>query len=287
MANTRQVQQRISTAKNISKITKAMEMVSASKMRRAQDQTLAARPYAQALANSLRSLAAETSPDLHPLLSRHNLGIEILVVIATDRGLCGSLNQSLLKQVTQWVAEHPQGELILVGKKSVAFAQFLNLNTYAQFTNMPDTIGIEDVLPISTLIINKFVSKEFRSVELIFTDFINTLSQQACHSQLLPIKLETDELIPANNESAEYLFEPNAREILEELLPYYIENAIFQAFLEAKASEHSARMVAMKNASENAKELVSELQLIYNKSRQESITNELLEITTATLSLQG
>ncbi len=287
MANTRQVQQRISTAKNISKITKAMEMVSASKMRRAQEQTLSARPYAQALASSLRSLAQDTSPDLHPLLSRHSQGIEVLVVIATDRGLCGGLNQSILKQVTQWMTKHSKGELILVGKKSVAFAKFLGLQTYAQFTNMPDTISIDDVLPISTLIIDKFITQEFKSVEFIFTDFINTLSQKVNHSQLLPIKLEVEELILAESDAAEYVFEPNSKEILEELLPYYIENAIFQAFLEAKASEHSARMVAMKNASENAKELVNELQLIFNKSRQESITNELLEITTATLSLQG
>jgi len=287
MANSRQVQQRISTAQNISQITKAMEMVSASKMRRAQDQTLAARPYAQALASSLRSLAQATSSDLHPLLSRHSNGFEVLVVIATNRGLCGSLNQSVFKHVGRWVQQHPHGELILVGKKSVAFAKFMGLETYAQFTAMPDTMSLEDILPVSTLIINKFIGREFKSVEIIYTDFINTLSQKVAHSQLLPIKLENEELILAESETAEYVFEPTAKEILEELLPYYIENALYHAFLEAKASEHSARMVAMKNASENAHELVSELKLIFNKTRQESITNELLEITTATLSLES
>lgn len=287
MANARQVKQRIGTAQNISKITKAMEMVSASKMRRAQDQTLAARPYAQALTNSLRSLAQETSHDLHPLLSHHEIGLELLIVISTDKGLCGSLNQSLFKQTLAWIRQHPQGQLILVGKKSVAFAKFLGLETYAQFTDLPDSIGVEDILPLSTLVIDKFKTKEFKSVEILYTDFINTLSQKVAQSQLLPIQIEPEELILAEGDTAEYIFEPSSKEILGELLPYYIENSIYQSFLEAKASEHSARMVAMKNASENAKDLVSELQLIFNKTRQESITNELLEITTATVSLES
>ena len=287
MATARQVKQRISTAKNISKITKAMEMVSASKMRRAQDQTMAARPYAQALAESLRTLAEEATPDLHPLLSNHTEGTDVLIIVSTDRGLCGSLNQNMFKKALEWYRAHPNGKFILVGKKAVAFAQFLGLDVIAQFTSIPDKVSITNILPLSTLIIDQFTQKEYRSVGIVFMDFINTLSQKVTLNHLLPIKNFTEEVVLVETEKSEYIFEPSPKEILQELLPYYIENAVYQSFLEGKASEHSARMVAMKNASENAKDLVKELQLLFNKSRQESITKELLEITTATMTLES
>lgn len=287
MATARQVKQRISTAKNISKITKAMEMVSASKMKRAQDQTLAARPYAQALADSLRTLAEEATPELHPLLSHHDEGVDVLIIVSTDRGLCGSLNQNMFKKALEWYKLHPKGEFIVVGKKAVAFAKFLGLNVIAQFTSIPDKVSINDILPISTLIIEKFTERYYRSVGIVYMDFINTLSQKVSLNPILPIKNLTEEVILVEKEHSEYVFEPSPVEILQELLPYYVENAIYQSFLEGKASEHSSRMVAMKNASENAKDLVKELQLLYNKSRQESITRELLEITTATMTLES
>jgi F-type H+-transporting ATPase subunit gamma len=288
MPNARQVKQRIGTANNIAKITKAMEMVSASKMRKAQDQTLAARPFAQALRDSLQKLAKEAHPSLHPLLEEHAEGKDVLVVIATDRGLCGSLNQNLFKMLLDWYKKHPEGSFILVGKKAVAFSSFMGLDVYAQFTSMPDTIKTADILPITTLIIDNFTAHTFKSVSIVYMDFINTLSQKVKLQQLLPIKAQelAEEGTALTEESVhEYAFEPSPKEILTELLPYYLENNVYQAFLESKASEHSARMVSMKNASDNAKDLVKELRLIYNKSRQESITKELLEITTATLSL--
>lgn len=287
MATARQVKQRISTAKNISKITKAMEMVSASKMRRAQDQTLSARPYAQALTESLKTLAQEATPDLHPLLSSHSEGKDVLIVVSSDRGLCGSLNQNMFKKAMEWYKEHPEGEFVVVGKKAVGFAQFVGIPVIAQFTNVPDKVSVTNILPITTLAIEKFAEKMYRSVSIVYMDFVNTLSQKVKLQQLLPIKnLAGDEAL-VTTERSEYIFEPSAKEILQELLPYYVENAVYQSFLEGKASEHSARMVAMKNASENAKELVKELQLLFNKSRQESITKELLEITTATMTLES
>lgn len=287
MATARQVKQRIGTAKNISKITKAMEMVSASKMKRAQDQTLAARPYATALAESLKMLAREASPELHPLLSSHLEGEDVLVIVSTDRGLCGSLNQNMFKEAIEWYHQHPKGKFIAVGKKAVGFAQFVGLEVIAQFTSIPDKISVGDILPLSSLIIEKFTNKEYRSVSIVYMDFINTLSQKVTMQQLLPIKNLVEEVVLVEKEHSEYIFEPSPAEILKELLPYYIENSIYHAFLEGKASEHSARMVAMKNASENAKDLVKELQLLFNKSRQESITKELLEITTATMTLSN
>ncbi|MEX0895985.1 MAG: ATP synthase F1 subunit gamma [Patescibacteria group bacterium] len=287
MANVRHIKQRIGTAKNISKITKAMEMVSASKMRRAQEQTLAARPYAEALIAAMIQLNQEAPQHLHPLLSRHDVGVPILIIISTDRGLCGSLNQNLFKQVTAWHRLHPQGQYIIVGKKAVSFAQFVGLPIYAQFTNLPDKISLKDVLPISTLIMEHFSNQDFASVDIVFTDFINTLSQKTNRQRILPIQEPRDSEMTLSPEAhKEYVFEPNAKDLLSELLPYYVENAVYQAFLEAKASEHSARMVAMKNASENAKDLVTELLLVYNKSRQESITSEILDISTASMTLE-
>lgn len=290
MSNARQVKQRISTATNIAKITKAMEMVSASKMRKAQELTLAARPFALALRDSLRKVARETTPDLHPLLSRHSEGQDVIVIISTDRGLCGSLNQTIFKSVIEWYKEHPQGTSIIVGKKGIAFAQYFGLPVFAQFTAFPDNLQLSHVLPLVNLLVENFTNKAFHSVTVAYMDFINTLSQKLVLLELLPI-CEVSVLANDSEESLaldlpkEFTFEPSAKEILAELLPYYIENNVYQSFLESKASEHSARMVSMKNSSENAKELVTELKLVYNKSRQESITSELLEITTATLSL--
>lgn len=290
MANSRQVLQRIKTAQNISKITKAMEMVSASKMRKAQAQALASRPYAQALADALATLAQVSNPQLHPLLQEHNQGIDVLICISTDRGLSGSLNPNLFKQLISWVKKHPNGEVIMIGKKGIAFARFAGIPLHAQFTDIPDAISNVDTLPITALAKNGFISKEFSTVSVLYMDFINTLSQKPRIKQLLPIKQlddTSDETLSPTVAETEYVFEPSAKEILGNLLPYYIENSVYQSFLESKASEHSARMVAMKNASENAKDLVSELRLVFNKNRQASITSELLDITTATLSLKS
>ncbi len=289
MPSARQVKQRINTAQNIAKITKAMEMVSASKMKRAQQAALAARPYAKALEDSLRRVATQNPDYVHPLLSKHELGSELLIIVATDRGLCGSLNQNLFKITTKWLTDHKEGKVVVVGKKAVAFARYMGLDVLATFVNLPDRINSGDLVPLSTLVTDRFTRQELKSVDLLFADFINTLSQQPKLISLLPIgKLPSSpDTLSALETSNEFLFEPSSHDILDELLPYYLENTIFQTFLEAKASEHSARMVAMKNASDNAKDLVRELRLLYNKSRQESITNELLDITTATLSLEA
>lgn len=285
MPNTRQIVQRIKTAGNISKITKAMEMVSASKMRRAQASALATRPYTQALNNSLQSLAEASSTAVHPLLTHHENGFDVAVIISTDKGLCGSLNPTLFKETISWLKQHKDGKIIAIGKKAVAFARITGIELYAQFTELPDQISPSDTIAISTLIQDGFLSEEFRSVSLIYMDFVSTLVQKVTVQQVLPIPKieETDEALVDKLNEAEYIFEPSADAILNNLLPYYLENSVYQAFLEARASEHSARMVSMKNASENAGELMSDLRLVYNKSRQASITAELLDVVTALL----
>lgn len=289
MANARQIKRRISAASNISKITKAMEMVAASKMKRAQDQAILARSYALALQDSLQKLASQSDPSLHPLLSSHGEGIDILLVIGTNKGLCGSLNTQLFKQMNQWVKSHPNGEIIAVGKKIVNFCRLGGFTIHAQYTEIREKVTSSDIVPISIMIIENYLDKKYKSVGIVFMDFINTLSQVAKVSTLLPMtKEETKEQQDENQtkvSKVDYLFEPDAGQILSSLLPFYIENSIYQAFLESRASEHSARMVTMKNASDNAYELVDELKLVFNKSRQAAITNELLEITTASLSL--
>lgn len=289
MANSRQVKQRINTARNIAKITKAMEMVSASKMKRSQESALSARPYAQALEQSLKLLVNHQTKISHPLLSVHDQGKPALVIIATDRGLCGSLNQNLFKIAGNWLRKHEDGVFITVGKKAQSYAQYLGAQTLAVFTEIPDKVSTNDLVALSTLLIDSFTNKELKSIDLVYTDFVNTLSQQAKIVSFLPItpqQLSSEEVsLSSINQPTEFLFEPNPTDILYELLPFYVENTLFHCVLESKASEHSARMVAMKNASDNAKDLVKDLQLIFNKSRQESITSELLDITTAALSL--
>jgi F-type H+-transporting ATPase subunit gamma len=291
MSSARQIKQRIKTAKNISKITKAMEMVSASKMRRAQAQALATRPYTRALQESLQRLANEVNTDIHPFLTEHNLGVDVAVIISTDKGLCGGLNQNLFKQAVEWQKAHNNSKLVVVGRKAVAFARIYGLDVHAQFIDLPDTIKSNDTIAVTTLISKAFLDQEFKSVSVIYMDFISTLVQKVRTTQLLPLPKEVSETLSGENlkskSATEYLFEPSPEEILNDLLNYYLENSVFQSFLEAKASEHSARMVAMKNASENAGDLMKELQLKFNKSRQASITNELLDITTAILAQKG
>lgn len=285
MPNTRQIVQRIKTAGNISKITKAMEMVSASKMRRAQASALATRPYTDALNASLQSLAAATSSSIHPLLTEHTAGFDVAVIISTDKGLCGSLNPTLFKETISWLKSHKDGKIVAVGKKAVAFARITGIELYAQFIELPDQVSASDTIAISTLIKDGFLDETFKSVTLIYMDFVSTLVQKVRVQQVLPLpRVEpSDEALVDKINEAEYIFEPSANAILNNLLPYYLENSVYQAFLEARASEHSARMVSMKNASENAGELMSDLRLVYNKSRQASITSELLDVVTALL----
>jgi F-type H+-transporting ATPase subunit gamma len=288
MPNTRQIKRRIAASQNISKITKAMEMVAASKMRRSQEQALATRPYSQALQKSLAKLGQFSDASLHPLLETHVTGKNVLLLISTDKGLCGALNPTLFKATLSEYRTQDEAIIVAIGKKAVAFARNTGLSLYAQFTDLPEKLTAADVLPISSLLIEGFLDNSFKSVQIVYMDFINTLSQKVAVTQLLPLmqnKEYRDDTMIVPEVHSEYAFEPNPKEILSQLLPYYIENTLYQSFLESKASEHSARMVAMKNASENAHELVNELKLIFNKSRQAAITNELLDITTASLTV--
>lgn len=287
MAQARLIKSRIKSASNISKITKAMEMVSASKMRRSQDQALRSRPYTHKLVGMLHTIAANTNPSLHSLLQKgHSDAPVAIIVISTDRGLAGSLNANLFRVAMREIDAHPNCVLIPIGRKAKDFAVKTGKNIMAEFAGLPDKLSLADVMPISSLFIEEFLKGSFSLVKTVHMQFVTTLTQQPEINQILPIATQvvqstTHEIV----EKKEYTFEPSAAEMLGILLPFYAENGFYQIMLEAKASEHSARMVSMKNASDNAKDVVSSLRLEYNKSRQASITSELLDITTASLTV--
>lgn len=288
MAQARLIKSRIKSASNISKITKAMEMVSASKMRRSQQQALKSRPYTHKLVEMLHTIASYTPSDLHPLLKNPNPTAPIcFVIISTDRGLAGSLNANLFRQVFKEIEAQKDCVFVTIGKKAREFVLKTNKTIIAQFEGLPDTLSLSDVMPISALLVEEFLKGKFSAVKTIHMQFVTTLTQTVEVNQILPVATQNVGQIQAtpNTSLKEYVFEPSAKEMLGILLPFYAENGFFQIMLEAKASEHSARMVSMKNASDNAKDIVSSLRLEYNKSRQASITSELLDITTASLTV--
>lgn len=281
MPNARLIKGRIKSAQNIAKITKAMEMVSASKMRRAQAQAQASQPYANKLHGILHSIGKNAEPELHPLLQEHPEGQPLLVIVSTDRGLCGGLNTNLFKAVLDFQHQHGNFTTVVLGRKAQEFAIRMGYNITASFNHLPEKPTFGDILPLAQLVRDGFLGTEFSSVHVIHMEFINTLTQQPHVTNLLP--LDVEDILEASQEhaiAADYEFEPDPQTILGWLLPYYVEVLLFQILLDAKASEHSARMISMQNASNNAKDVVQSLRLEYNKSRQAAITQELIEITT-------
>jgi F-type H+-transporting ATPase subunit gamma len=233
---------------------------------------------------------AEGSLGKHKLLAKNKVGSDLMVLIGPDKGLTGGMISNLLKQADHFAKDVRGNKLqvITIGKRARDFAVKMGYEVIAEFSNFPEQVGFSDSLPISRLILDGYKSKKFKEVNVVYMDFVSTLVQKANVNKILPFELQApiiespEELIDVDVESRyEYLFEPSAEEILDWLLPYYVEILMFQTLLEAKASEHSSRMVAMKNASDNAAEIIDSLTLEFNKSRQAAITNELLDIVTA------
>ena len=284
-ANTREIRRRIKSIKNTAQITKAMQMVAAAKMRKAQGAAMAGRPYSEQLARVLTSVRKHTDVSLNPLLQVRTVDKELVIVISTDKGLCGALNTNLLREVTTFNGE--KTEFISTGRKGQQYLARSRRNLLADFP-LKDAPALRDTKVISKLAIEKFLAGEVDKVTVLYTKFVNTLVQKPVAFTLLPI---TSEGLPGANLATEddgiteYLFEPNAAEVLGAILPHYVHFLIYQMVLDARASEHSARMVAMKSATDNAKGLIKDLTLEYNKVRQASITTELLEITTAQMAV--
>jgi F-type H+-transporting ATPase subunit gamma len=295
------IKSRIRTAGNISQIAKAMEMVAGSKRGRSQDQATAGKPYSGELDKVLARLAGTVEAGLHPLLTEGEEGKPVgLVLITTDKGLCGGLNSSLVHEMEKWTKDLVRGEksklrIVAVGKKGRDYCVSRGYELEAEFTGLRDYPGIEDIRPMVKIVVDGFSHGVYSQVWVAYADFVSTLVQRAEIRPLLPIReLGGQEVREKRNEEeereelvGEYLFEPNPGKVLDWLLPYYVENQVYHLILEAKASEHSARMVAMKNARENATEIVSDLTLEYNRLRQQKITNELLDTVSAKKALAG
>jgi F-type H+-transporting ATPase subunit gamma len=291
MANTQDIRRRIKSIRNTAQITKAMQMVAASKMRKAQQHALAGRPYASLMNKVLVSLQKRTDHKLHPLLQVRPIKKELVLVISTDKGLAGALNTNLLREAARF--EPDKTGFVVSGRKARQFLARTKRELLADF-ELKDAPSFVETKPIAQFVTEKFLNREVDKVSVLYTHFINTINQQPVVQTLLPISdftLAKGEEGESPTEGADpmvgYLFEPNAEAVLDVMLPYYIQYQVYQMVLDARASEHSARMVAMKNATDNAQEFIKDLTLEYNKMRQASITTELLEIATAQMALGG
>jgi len=276
MANIRLIRRRIRTIQSTAKITKAMEMIATSKMRRAQERVLAGRPYAEKIRQVIADLAAQSEGALHPLLERREVNRVEVIHITADRGLCGGLNTNMNRTTAGFILEQAAPiVLITVGRKGRDFMRRYGREVRAEFTGISDRPVLLDTLPISRIVIDDYTDRNVDVVYLAYSQFITTMTQRPVLQQLLPIE-------PAGMSRGyeiQYIYEPSSQAVLAELLPRFVEMQVYHAMLESIASEQSARMVAMRNATENANELVQDLTLMYNKARQEMITKELLDIT--------
>lgn len=287
MASTRQLTRRIKSVSNIAKITKAMQMVAASKMRQAQLQALSSRQYSRKLDEILSKIAANVDTSLHPLLQPGNPAAPpALLIISTDRGLTGSLNTNLFKSVIDH-QNHRRSDVFTIGRLAKEFSIKSDFNLVAEFGDIGDVITYESTQPVAQNFIRQYLAGQYSHVTIAYMDFISTLKQEPRLVQLLPIQKQFTPQSEIKQTTKEYLFEPDPTSILNWLLPYFVELTIYQSLLEARASEHSARMVAMKSASDNATELRGSLELRYNRSRQANITSELSDIVTASMTVGG
>jgi F-type H+-transporting ATPase subunit gamma len=283
MANTKEIRRRIRSIRNIGQMTKAMQMVAASKMRHAQQNALAGRPYAALMNKVLVSLQHRTDHKLHPLLQVREVKKELVIVLSTDKGLAGALNTNLLREAARF--DSTTTGYIVSGRKARQFLARTRRELLADF-ELKDAPTFVETKPIANFVIEKFLAREIDKVSVLFTHFINTINQRPVLRTLLPISpFDLPQPDPGNDPLLGYIFEPTAETVLESMLPYYLQYQIFQMVLDARASEHSARMVAMKNATDNANQFIKDLTLEYNKMRQASITTELLEIATAQMAL--
>jgi len=286
MPNIRQIRRRIRSVQSTAKITKAMEMIAASKMRKAQQLTLAARPYAEKILDVMAHLMAQRKDEeeLHPLLKvRSEIKRIQIVHVTPDRGLCGALNGNANRRAAAFILEQQKPvSIVAVGRKGRDFMHRTGQELRAVFLGVGDYPSVNDILPIAKIVRDDYVSGKVDRVYLSYTQFVNTMIQRPVLQQILPVE-------PAKLEGRQqvgYIYEPNPAVVLDALLPRFLEMQVYHALLEAKASEQSARMVAMRSATENALDMINELTLLRNKVRQEIITKELLDIVGGVASLE-
>lgn len=282
MAVGKEIRTKIGSIKNTQKITRAMEMVAASKMRKTKDRMQATRPYARKIGQIIKHLAHANPEYKHPYLAQREVKRVGLIVISSDRGLCGGLNSNLfrktLSQLMQWDKENIDVDVCTIGTKALGF--FSNLrktNLIGQVCKLGDTPHLSDIVGIIKIMLNAYEQNKIDELYVVSNEFVNTMTQKPIVERLLPVASGEIE----NGVSAghwDYIYEPDAKEMLDHLLTRYIESIVYQGLVENNACEQAARMVAMKSASDNAGNLIKELQLIYNKARQAAITQEISEI---------
>lgn len=291
MASTRDIRRRIKSVKNTRQITKAMELVAASKMKKAQQAAMAGRPYAQLMADMLAALAGRVDEAAHPFLVKREVKTRGILLVTTDKGLAGPLNANLFKAVLD--VKTP-AKFVVIGRKGAQFLGRAKKNLVAEFS-VSDRAAFAEVKPIVEYMMKMYLDGEIDTLEVIYPRFKNTLVQEPTVRPLLPLSNVKDFVAHLRTESGQagrhtddrdMLFEPSAQAVLEALLPFYVNRYVYQIILSAKASEHSARMVAMKTAKDNATKLLGDLTLEYNKARQAAITQEILEIAAASFSAQ-
>ncbi len=289
MASSKEIRTKIKSVQGTRKITKAMEMVAAAKMRKAQERMRMARPYGDKIRNIAAHLARANPEYRHPfLVPRDNLRRAGIITVTTDKGLCGGLNTNILRALTiklrELETEGVEAQLTAIGTKGLVFMQRLGANIVSQVTHLGDRPHMDKLIGPVKIQLDAYASGEIDAVYLAYTTFINTMKQEPVIEQLLPLpadRLDED----SRDYSWDYLYEPDPQSVLDELLIRYVETIVFQAVAENMASEQSAKMVAMKAASDNAKKLIDDLQLSYNKARQASITQELSEIVAGAAAL--
>jgi F-type H+-transporting ATPase subunit gamma len=279
MAGAKEVRTQIASIKNTQKITKAMQMVAASKMRSAQERMLATRPYAAKIQNVVSHLSHAHPEYHHPYLVEREVKRVGLIIISTDRGLCGGLNVNLFKSVItvmkEWDASGLEIDLTLIGSKSNAFFKRLGGNITATATQLGDAPSIVELIGTVKVMLDNYEAGSIDRLYIAHNVFQNTMSQKPAMKQLIPVTGETDEQLETH---WDYIYEPDSRPVMDSLMIRYIESLVYQGVVENVACEQAARMVAMKSATDNADDLIGELQLIYNKARQAAITQEISEI---------
>jgi F-type H+-transporting ATPase subunit gamma len=280
MAGGREIKTKIKSVQNTRKVTRALEMVSASKIRKAQDRMKASRPYARAMKQVIGHLAQANSEFHHPyLVERKQIKRVGYVIVSSDRGLAGGLNNNLFRkllgEIRNWQQQGVEVDVVTIGQKATVFFRRIKVDMLASVTHLGDTPHVDQLVGVIKVMLDAYSSGKVDKVFMVYNDFVNTMTQRAAFDQLLPLPASETAVAPHD---WDYIYEPDAQTVLEHVLTRYIESLVYQAVMENVASEHAARMVAMKAASDNATKMIDTLNLIYNKARQAAITQEISEI---------
>ena len=280
MAVGKEIRTKIGSIKNTQKITRAMEMVAASKMRKTKDRMQATRPYSKKIGRIIKHLAQANPEYKHPYLIARDVKRVGIIVVSSDRGLCGGLNSNLFRKtlthLMQWDKANIEVDVCTIGTKATGFFSNLKVNLVGQVTRLGDAPHLQDIVGVIKIMLDAYEAGRIDQLYVISNEFVNTMTQRPSVEQLLPVwACELDENLSGH---WDYIYEPDAKEVLDHLLTRFIESKVYQGLVENNACEQAARMVAMKSASDNAGNLISELQLIYNKARQAAITQEISEI---------